>query len=180
MEAISVAQACRVAEAFMGFLSSSSGMECYFSGSGSELFHGISFLLRNVMSAISVAQARRVAELAFMDFYSSSSGMSECFSWDFFHGISFFLLRNVMKCYFSGSGAQSRWTSFHGISILPSQECHECYFSGSGAQSRWTSFHGNVMSAMAQARRVAELAFMGYLGMSWALFQWLRRTESLN
>ena len=34
------------------------------------------FLLRNVMSAISVAQARRVAELAFMDFCSSSSGMS--------------------------------------------------------------------------------------------------------
>ena len=34
------------------------------------------FLLRNVMSAISVAQARRVAELASWDFYSSSSGMS--------------------------------------------------------------------------------------------------------
>ena len=56
MSAISVAQACRVAElAFMGFLF---------------------FLLRNVMSAISVAQARRVAELAFMGFPSSSSGMS--------------------------------------------------------------------------------------------------------
>ena len=34
------------------------------------------FLLRNVMSAISVAQARRVTELASWDFYSSSSGMS--------------------------------------------------------------------------------------------------------
>ena len=56
MEAISVAQACRVAElAFMGFPF---------------------FLLRNVMSAISVAQARRIAELAFMRFPSSSSGMS--------------------------------------------------------------------------------------------------------
>ena len=47
MSAISVAQACRVAElVFMGFLF---------------------FLLRNVMSAISVAQVRRVAELAFHD-----------------------------------------------------------------------------------------------------------------
>ena len=34
------------------------------------------FLLRNVMSAISVAQARRVADLAFMGSPSSSSGMS--------------------------------------------------------------------------------------------------------
>ena len=34
------------------------------------------FLLRNVMSAISVAQARRVAELAVMGFPPSSSGMS--------------------------------------------------------------------------------------------------------
>ena len=34
------------------------------------------FLLRNVMRAISVAQARRVAELAFMGFPSSSPGMS--------------------------------------------------------------------------------------------------------
>ena len=65
------------------------------------------------MSTISVAQARRVAELAFM-------------------GFLFFLLRNVMSAIFSGSGAQSRLTSFHGISILPRQECHECYFSGSG------------------------------------------------
>ena len=49
MEAISVAQAHRVAElAFMGFLF---------------------FLLRNVMSAISVAQACRVAELAFHDIF---------------------------------------------------------------------------------------------------------------
>ena len=56
MEAISVAQAHRVAQlAFMGFLF---------------------FLLRNVMSAISVAQVRRVAELAFMGLPSSSSGMS--------------------------------------------------------------------------------------------------------
>ena len=47
------------------------------------------FLLRNVMSAISVTQARRVAELAFM-------------------GFLFFLLRNVMSAIFSGSGAQSR------------------------------------------------------------------------
>ena len=30
----------------------------------------------NFMEAISVAQAHRVAELAFMDFYSSSTGMS--------------------------------------------------------------------------------------------------------
>ena len=51
-----MAQAHRVADvAFMGFLF---------------------FLLRNVMSAISVAQARRVAEVAFM-------------------GLLFFLLRNV-------------------------------------------------------------------------------------
>ena len=50
MEAISVAQVCRVAElALMGFLF---------------------FLLRNVTSAISVAQACRVAELAFMGFLS--------------------------------------------------------------------------------------------------------------
>ena len=56
MEAISVAQAHRVAElAFMGFLF---------------------FLHRNVMSAISVAQARRGTELAFMGFLFSSSGMS--------------------------------------------------------------------------------------------------------
>ena len=56
MSAISVAQACRVAElAFMGFLF---------------------FLLRNVVTAIAVAQAWRVAELAFMGFPSSSSGMS--------------------------------------------------------------------------------------------------------
>ena len=49
MEAISVAQAHRVAElAFMGFLF---------------------FLLRNVMNAISVAQACRVAELAFHDIF---------------------------------------------------------------------------------------------------------------
>ena len=49
MSAISVAQACRVAElAFMGFLF---------------------FLLRNVMNAISVAQACRVAELAFHDIF---------------------------------------------------------------------------------------------------------------
>ena len=63
--------------------------------------------------------------------------------------------------------------------------------------------HRNVMSAIsvAQARRVTELAFMGFLffllgnvmraisvgdfyssslGMSWMLFQWLRRAESLN
>ena len=39
-------------------------------------FMGFPFVFRNVMSAISVAQVRRVAELAFMDFYSSSSGMS--------------------------------------------------------------------------------------------------------
>ena len=53
-----MAQACRVAElAFMGLPF---------------------FLLRNVMSAISVAQARRVAELAFM-------------------GFLFFVLRNVMS-----------------------------------------------------------------------------------
>ena len=53
-----MAQAHRVAElGFMGFLF---------------------FLLRNVMSAISVAQARRFAELAFM-------------------GFLFFLLRNVMN-----------------------------------------------------------------------------------
>ena len=49
MEAISVAQAHRVAElAFMGFLF---------------------FLHRNVMNAISVAQACRVAELAFHDIF---------------------------------------------------------------------------------------------------------------
>ena len=34
------------------------------------------FLLRNVMSAVSLAQAQRVPELAFMGFPSSSSGMS--------------------------------------------------------------------------------------------------------
>ena len=40
------------------------------------------FLLRNVMSAISVAQARRVAELVFMGFPSFSSGMSRVlFQW---------------------------------------------------------------------------------------------------
>ena len=76
------------------------------------------FLFRNVMSAISVAQVRRVAELAFM-------------------GFLFFLLRNVMSA----------------ISV-------------------------------AQARRVAELAFMDFYssssGMPLVLFQWLRRTESLN
>ena len=72
-----MAQAHRVAElAFMGFLF---------------------FLLRNVMSAISVAQACRVTELAFHDIFKGAD---------------------------------------HGISILPPQECHECYFSGSGAQSR--------------------------------------------
>ena len=58
MGAISVTQACRVAElAFMGFPF---------------------FFLRKVMSAISVAQACRVAELAFM-------------------GFPFFLLRKVMS-----------------------------------------------------------------------------------
>ena len=34
------------------------------------------FLFRNVLRAISVAQAHRVAELAFMGFPSSSPGMS--------------------------------------------------------------------------------------------------------
>ena len=57
MGAISVAQACRVAElAFMGFLF---------------------FLLRNVMSAISVAQACRVAELAFHDIQGRDQSDSE-------------------------------------------------------------------------------------------------------
>ena len=76
MEAISVAQACRVAElAFMGFLF---------------------FLLRNVMSAISVAQARRVAELGFM-------------------GFLFFLLRNVMIAISVAQARRVAELAFHDI-----------------------------------------------------------------
>ena len=53
MGAISVVQACRVAElAFIGFLF---------------------FLLRNVMTVISVAQARKNAELVFMTFKAEIS-----------------------------------------------------------------------------------------------------------
>ena len=71
-----MAQAHRVAElAFMGFLF---------------------FLLRNVMSAISVAQARRVAELAFM-------------------GFLFFLLRNVMNAISVAQACRVAELAFHDI-----------------------------------------------------------------
>ena len=101
MEAISVAQAQRVAElAFMGFLF---------------------FLHRNVMSAISVAQARRVTELAFMLFL-------------------FFLPRNVMSA----------------ISVAQVRRVVELAFMGF-----LLFLLRNVMNAIsvAQACRVAELAF---------------------
>ena len=76
MEAISVAQACRVTElAFMGFPF---------------------FLLRNVMSAILVAQARRVAELAFM-------------------GFLFFLLTNVMTAISVAQACRVAELAFHDI-----------------------------------------------------------------
>ena len=76
MEAISVAQACRVTElAFMGFLF---------------------FLLRNVMNAISVAQVRRVAEHAFM-------------------GFLFFLLRNVMNALSMAQLCRVSELAFHDI-----------------------------------------------------------------
>ena len=71
-----MAQACRVAElAFMGFLF---------------------FLLRNVMSAISVAQARRVAELAFM-------------------GFLFFLFKNVMSAISVVEARRVAELAFHDI-----------------------------------------------------------------
>ena len=72
-----MAQARRVTElSFMGFLF---------------------FLLRNVMSAISVAQARRVAELAFM-------------------GFLFFLLRNVMNAVSVAQACRVAELAFHDIS----------------------------------------------------------------
>ena len=79
------------------------------------------FLFRNVMSAISVAQVRRVAELAFM-------------------GFLFVLLSNVMSA----------------ISVAQARRVAELAFMG------FLFFLlRNVMSAIsvAQARRVAELAF---------------------
>ena len=76
MEAISVAQACRVAElAFMGFLF---------------------FLLRNVMGANSVAQACRAAELAFM-------------------GFLLFLLRNVMGAILVTQACRGTQLALHDI-----------------------------------------------------------------
>lgn len=73
----------------------------------------------------------------------------------------------------------------------PSQNFHGSFFSGSGAQSLWTSFCGKpegplriCMEAilLAQAHRVSELAFMGFLifisEFSWKVFQWLRYAES--
>ena len=69
-------QACRVAElAFIGF---------------------VFFLLRNVMSAISVAQVRRVTELAFM-------------------GFLFFLLRNVMSAISVAQARRVTELAFHDI-----------------------------------------------------------------
>ena len=71
-----MAQAHRVAElAFMGFLF---------------------FLLRNVMSAISVAHARRVTELAFM-------------------GFLFFLFRNVMNAISVAQACRVAELAFHDI-----------------------------------------------------------------
>ena len=71
-----MAQAHRVAAlAFMGFLF---------------------FLLRNVMSAISVAQARKVTELAFM-------------------GFLFFLLRNVMNAILVAQACRVAELAFHDI-----------------------------------------------------------------
>ena len=71
-----MAQACRVAKlAFMGF---------------------VFFLLRNVMSAISVAQARRVTELASM-------------------GFVFFLLRNVMSAISVAQAHRVTELAFHDI-----------------------------------------------------------------
>ena len=65
---------------------------------GAELaFKGfLFFLLRNVMSAISVAQARRVAELAFM-------------------GFLFFLLRNVMNAISVAQACRVAELAFHDI-----------------------------------------------------------------
>ena len=54
------------------------------------------FLLRNVMSAISVAQARRVAELASM-------------------GFLFFLLRNVMNAISVAQACRVAELAFHDI-----------------------------------------------------------------
>ena len=54
------------------------------------------FLLGNVMSAISVAQARRVAELAFM-------------------GFLFFLLRNVMNAISVAQACRVAELAFHDI-----------------------------------------------------------------
>ena len=71
-----MAQAHRVAElAFMGFLF---------------------FLLRNAMSALSVAQARRVTELALM-------------------GFLFFLLRNVMNAISVAQACRVAELAFHDI-----------------------------------------------------------------
>ena len=69
------------------------------------------------MSAISVAQAHKVAELAFM-------------------GFLFFFLRNVMSAISVAQACRVAELDFMGISIIPPQECHECYFVGSGTQSR--------------------------------------------
>ena len=54
------------------------------------------FLFRNVMSAISVAQARRVAELAFM-------------------GFLFFVLRNVMSAISVSEVCRVAELAFHDI-----------------------------------------------------------------
>ncbi|KAK2548763.1 hypothetical protein P5673_031017 [Acropora cervicornis] len=83
------------------------------------------FVLRNVMSAISVAQARRVAELAFM-------------------GFLFFLLRNVMGANSVAQACRAAELAFMGFLFLLLR---------------------NVMGAIsvAQACRVTELAFMGFL-----------------
>ena len=69
------------------------------------------------MSAILVAQARRVAELAFM-------------------GFLFFLLKNVMSAISVAQVRRVAELAFMGFLFFPPQECHEGYFRGSGAQSR--------------------------------------------
>ena len=130
----------------------------YLSGSGrvTELaFMGfLFFLLRNVMSAISVAQACRVAELAFMGFLfcllrnvmtAISVAKVHRVTELAFMGFLFFLLRNVMTA----------------ISVAKVHRVTELAFMG------FLFFLlRNVMTAIsvAQARRVAELVFMTFMG----------------
>ena len=82
------------------------------------------FLLRNVMSAISVAQARRVAEIAFMGFLffllrnvmSAISVAQACRVAELaFMGFLFFLLRNLMSAISVAQACRVAELAFHVI-----------------------------------------------------------------